>query len=85
MEKVLSVRAAKQRSRIFSYVPQAHNPTFNYKVLDIVSEWVRVGYYAFYESPKKADIERAENILCEFGMQDIANRGYAEISGVKDR
>lgn len=76
----IEYRGAKFRSKIFSYVPQTHSPTFNYKVSDIIL-MAGVSNYNFFQSPTKKDYHRVEEILDRLHIYNLIENGYAEISG----
>lgn len=71
---------ARTLSRLAAYVPQAHNPVFNYTVLDMVLMG-RAGSIKPYSSPAHADIEAAECALDELGVLNLRDRGYLRLSG----
>ena len=63
-----------------AYVPQNHEPPFPFSVLDIVLTGCasRLGVF---DSPRKADRARAEEVLDELGIAHLRDRSYTEISG----
>lgn len=63
-----------------AYIPQIHNPNFNYKVIDVVIMGLGAKINTF-SMPKKEDYEKAEHILDSLGILDIENDGYMNISG----
>lgn len=63
-----------------AYVPQNHEPPFPFSVLDIVLTGC-VSRLGVFDSPKKADRDRAEAVLDELGISHLRDRSYTEISG----
>lgn len=75
--KDLSVKEIAKR---IAYIPQAHEPTFNYLVKDIVL----MGTNALmdeYKSPGKDERAIVNECLDILGISHLAQRGYAELSG----
>ncbi|MBP1763871.1 MAG: Iron-chelate-transporting ATPase [Firmicutes bacterium] len=62
------------------YVPQAHNPPFPFKVLDVVTMG-RTAHLSFFSSPSQKDKEIAEEALCTLGITHLKDRIYTQISG----
>lgn len=69
-----------QIARKISYVPQSHEMTFPYKVLEIVLMG-RAAYTSMFSSPKQRDIEIAEGALDMVGMLGFKDRIYTQLSG----
>ena len=67
-------------SRMIAYVPQSTGRIFDYTVLDTVLMGTTAGL-DFFESPKREQIEAAEEALEMLNIKDLANRGISEISG----
>ena len=55
-------------------------PAFEYSALDVVVMG-RAGRIAFFESPKKADYERARAALDMLGIPEFADKDYTRLSG----
>ena len=70
----------KERSQKLSYIPQQHVPAFEYSALDVVVMG-RAGSIAFFESPKKADYEKARAALEMLGIPEFADKDYTRLSG----
>lgn len=70
----------RQFARKVSYVPQTHEPPFDYSVLDMVLTGC-VSHLGLLESPSQEDYRRAAEVLDELGIAHLANRSYTEISG----
>lgn len=63
-----------------AYVPQSHEPAFDYTVLEFVVMG-RAPKYGPFGKPDRADEERCLEILEELGIPHLANHSYLEISG----
>ncbi len=70
----------KQFARAVSYVPQTHTPPFSFSVIDMVLTGC-VSHLGMFESPRKADYDRAEAMLEKLGISHLSERAYTEISG----
>lgn len=70
----------RQLASMLAYVPQVHSVPFPYTVLEIVLMG-RLPANGWMRSPKPADIDQALQILERFGMSELANQPYTEISG----
>lgn len=67
-------------ARYAAYVPQMHEKTFPYKVIDFVLMG-RAAYTRMLGSPGKADVEIAENALDALGIGHFKDRPYTQLSG----
>ena len=76
----ISSLSARQLARKIAYIPQSHNPVFNFPVLDMVlmGTTARLGSF---ESPKQKEIREAEDALKQLGIFHLRDRGYGNISG----
>lgn len=70
----------RERARIFSVVPQEHEPPFPYSVLDVVLTG-RATYLGVFSSPGKRDFDIAEEALRMVGIERLKNKPYTKISG----
>ncbi|HOC52393.1 MAG TPA: ABC transporter ATP-binding protein [Caldisericia bacterium] len=70
----------KALSKSTSFVPQIHNQTFPYRVIDFVLMG-RNPYINDYSIPKEEDIEIANKVLEEMGLYYLKDRPYTDISG----
>ncbi len=73
-----------ERARLTSYVPQEHNPVFNYSVLDFVLMG-RAAHLALFSLPSDEDTKIAEESLAFVGLQSFAGRPYFELSSGERR
>ncbi|MGQ9669153.1 MAG: ABC transporter ATP-binding protein [Desulfosoma sp.] len=70
----------QERAKIFSLVPQEHEPPFPYRVFDVVlmGRAPRIG---FLSSPQKRDYDKAREAINSVGIGPLADRPYTKISG----
>lgn len=76
----INTLSSKEISQKIAYIPQNHNPHFNYKVIDIVIMEI-ASRINMFSNPKMQDFERANQILEYLGISNLAQRGYMDISG----
>lgn len=76
----ISTWPRKKLAKAVGYVPQAHNLSFEFNVLDVVVMG-RAAYIGAMSSPSKKDIEIAEESLKALGIYFLKDRIYTEISG----
>ena len=69
----------KELARIIGYVPQNHQPSFSYKVIDVVVSG-RIPYLGL-SSPGVSDYQLAKDALRLVGIESIAERPYTRLSG----
>lgn len=67
-------------ARQIAYVPQVHEKTFPYKVLDIVLMG-RAAYTKMFSSPTQEDLTVAEEALAMVGIERLKERRYTQLSG----
>jgi iron complex transport system ATP-binding protein len=67
-------------ARRIAYIPQIHNKTFPYTVLDVVLMG-RASYTGIFSSPSEEDIDIAEEALGLVGLTGLKNRPYTQLSG----
>lgn len=70
----------RELSRTLAYVPQIHQGTFSYPVLDFVLLG-RAPYLPWFGSPNSQDHIQAEKILQRLGIEGLAGRNYLQLSG----
>lgn len=63
-----------------AYVPQNHEKTFPYTVLEIVLMG-RAAHINMMAAPKKEDLEIAEECLKIVGLEELRHRPYTKLSG----
>jgi len=78
--KALASYKEKDLAGKMAFVPQKHNPTFPYQVVDVVAMGsLRTrGLFGGHEGASR---QRALEILKELGMEDLWNRPYTALSG----
>lgn len=71
---------AREMAKKIAYIPQSHNPAFNFSVLDMVlmGTTAQLGTFSV---PGKKQTQAASRVLERLGIAHLANRGYAHISG----
>ena len=76
----ISGMTAAELARAMAYIPQSHNPVFNYSVLDMVlmGTTAQLGRFA---APGKAQLKMAEAALARMGITHLKDRGFSRISG----
>ena len=67
-------------SKSIGYIPQDHSPTFPFSVLDVVLMG-RTPYINLTEVPKEEDIKISENALKTFGIYEMKDKEYTNLSG----
>ena len=80
----ISGMTAAELARAMAYIPQSHNPVFNYSVLDMVlmGTTAQLGRFA---APGKAQLKMAEAALARMGITHLKDRGFSRISGGERR
>lgn len=71
---------AGELARKIAYIPQSHNPVFNFSVLDMVLMGTTAQLNSF-ETPRKHHVEQAQAALGRLGIAHLTDRGYANLSG----
>ena len=71
---------AQELARCIAYIPQYHNPAFNYSVLDMVLMGAASQINAF-TTPGKAQIKVAESALERLNISHLAEHPYGFCSG----
>lgn len=79
-EKPLDKLSFRKRARIFSVVPQEHEPPFPYSVFDVVLMG-RASYVGVFSSPGKRDYEKVKEALTTVGIEHLQDIPYTKISG----
>ena len=78
--RTIAEMTASQLSHHMAYIPQSHNPVFNYSVFDMVLMGT-TGQMGNFSSPGKEQVRAAEIALERLGISHLRSRGYANISG----
>lgn len=76
----ISEMSAQELSRSIAYIPQSHNPVFNYSVLDMVlmGTTAQLGRFS---SPGAKQERLALSALERLNIAHLSDRGYRAISG----
>jgi len=69
-----------QLARKIAYIPQSHNPVFNYSVLDMVLMGT-ASQLGPFRQPGEQQVKQAESALEQLGISHLKDRGYANLSG----
>ncbi len=67
-------------AKAIGYVPQFHQPSFAFSVLDAVLVG-RAPHIGFLDAPKKEDVQIANQALETMGISHLANTSYIQLSG----
>jgi len=78
--KPVADMGAAQLAQRIAYIPQSHNPVFNFCVFDMVLMGTTAQLGSF-ESPKKEQTAQAEAALERLGITHLKDRGYGNVSG----
>lgn len=70
-----------QQAHIISYVPQAHNTPFPYKVIDVVMMGQYTHTKSWFGKPRKENKAVAHHCLEELGIERFANTTFSKLSG----
>ena len=70
----------RERAKRIGYVPQTHNPSFPYTVLELVVMG-RASQISAFQSPSDEDYRVAMESLKLVGIENLAYRPYTQISG----
>ena len=76
----ISRLSASQLARRIAFIPQSHNPVFNYSVFDIVLMGTTAQTGTF-SSPGKTQTELVDFALEALGISHLKDRSYGAISG----
>ncbi len=78
--KSIADMSAKELAQRIAFIPQSHNPVFNYSVFDmaLMGSTAQLGTFA---SPGKAQNEAVEIALERLGISHLKDRGYLQLSG----
>jgi len=79
-EEDISGWSRRNLAKKVGYVPQAHNPPFPFKVIEVVTMG-RTAHLSFFSSPTKEDRKIAEKALHTLGIAHLQDRTYTQISG----
>lgn len=78
--KNISNLPCEKRAKMLAIVPQEHEPSFAYSVLDAVLMG-RVSHVGVFSSPSKYDYLKAEEAIETVGIAHLKEKAYTKISG----
>lgn len=78
--KDINTFKAHEIAKQIAYVPQSHEKTFPYTVLEIVLMG-RAAHLNVFSTPTKEDVKIAEDCLEIVGLADLRHRPYTKLSG----
>jgi len=78
--KDMSTLKPSQIAKNMAYIPQDHNSTFPYSVLDVVLMG-RSAHLEIFESPDEKDFKIAEKAIKSLNIEHLKDTPYSEISG----
>lgn len=70
----------KERAKRISYVPQDHEPSFPYRVIDVVLMG-RISHLGFFATPSSKDFSIAIKSLEMLGIIHLMEKPYTKLSG----
>jgi iron complex transport system ATP-binding protein len=73
-------KSRRELASLIAYVPQAHHPSFNYSVLDMVLMGT-AAQNSPWSLPDEAQRNNAEEALKTMGIMDLAVRDFRRLSG----
>ncbi len=76
--------SARERARLMAYVPQFHEPPFNFTAWEVVLMG-RAPYVRWMSAPKARDREAADRALAALGLEEFRFRPYYTLSGGERR
>lgn len=78
-EDIAALRTRELARRI-AYIPQSHNPVFNYSVFDmaLMGAAAQLGSIS---SPNETHYRQVDAVLEQLGISHLRDRGYAQLSG----
>jgi len=79
-DKNLNSLERNEIGKKIGYVPQSHDVTFSYTVLEMVLMG-RAAHLGLFSSPSSKDIEIAREVIETLGLSHLINRSYSNISG----
>ncbi len=83
-DRPLASFSARERARVVGYVPQFHEPPFNFTAWEVVLMG-RAPYVRWLSQPSTKDRRAADDALTELGLEEFRNRPYYTLSGGERR
>ncbi len=78
--KAIDTYTSREFAKKVGYVPQLHNPTFPFTVVDIVCTG-RIAHNPLFSGCSNEDCDIAEDMLDRMGIYKLKDKVYTEISG----
>jgi iron complex transport system ATP-binding protein len=78
-DRVAKGLTERELSRMLAYVPQTHEASFPYTVIDMVLMG-RNPYIGYFSMPKKEDLNMSHMALATLKMEHIKDKAFTEIS-----
>ncbi|KAF5082649.1 putative ABC transporter ATP-binding protein [anaerobic digester metagenome] len=78
--KNLNAMSIMDIAKAVAYIPQSHNPSFNYSVFDMVLMGT-THQVSVISKPGKKQLQLVEQALERLGISHLKKRGYTQISG----
>ncbi len=72
--------SAGELARRIAYIPQSHYPSFNFSVFDMVLMGT-TSQVSGFSSPRREQMDKADQMLQKVGMYPLRSRGFMQISG----
>ncbi|MDO5028772.1 MAG: ABC transporter ATP-binding protein [Bacillota bacterium] len=72
--------SAKELAAHIAYIPQIHKPSFAYSVMNMVLMGLN-RELSIFQMPRQEHIDRAYKALEQVGIEDLAYRNFAKLSG----
>lgn len=79
-DRDIRTMAPVELSRVLAYIPQAHNPVYNFSVFDMVLMGT-TSQLPRFATPGKAQHQLAEEAMERMGIAHLRDRGCVNISG----
>ncbi len=76
----ISRLSSREVAKIVGYMPQEHSIVFPYRVIDYVLMG-RAPHYSLFSMPSRKDYGKVMQVLRELGLETLASKTVAEISG----
>ncbi len=80
MTKTSAILSRVEIAKAIGYVPQFHQPSFAFSVLDAVLVG-RAPHIGFLDSPKKEDVQIAKQAIETMGISYLIDTPYTQLSG----
>ena len=79
-DRPIDALSHKEIAKTVGYVPQAHEPSFDYKVKDFIIMGAAPDK-GMFQNTNAQDEERCFDVMKDLGIEHLADRSYVKISG----